>query len=254
MLREADVNIETRNSLLRELTDEELEMLLPHIEEQEVPFKQILYEQGGAVDWLYFPESGVLSMITDLDEGESVETGTVGSEGMVGLPAVLGVGISPNRVICQIAGRAKRLPAALVDDIRAGASHWFLLLLRYANFVNAMAAQTAACNRMHAVDARMSRWLLMTHDRVDGDDFPLTQEFLAQMLGAARPTVNIAGATLQKAGLIRYTRGRITVLDRPGLESASCECYRRIREVLEDSLTGELRKRARNHTSAPTRA
>jgi Mn-dependent DtxR family transcriptional regulator len=106
------------------------------------------------------------------------------------------------------------------------------------SFVTAMVSQTAACNRMHTVDARMSRWLLMTHDRVGVDDFPLTQEFLAQMLGVARPTVNVAGATLQRAGFIRYTRGRITVLDRKGLESASCECYNRIREELEATVNG----------------
>jgi CRP-like cAMP-binding protein len=99
-----------------------------------------------------------------------------------------------------------------------------------------MTAQSAACNRLHDVEARMARWLLMTHDRVEGDEFALTQEFLAEMLGVARPTVNIAGATLQKAGFIRYARGRIAVLDRPGLESASCECYQRIREELEDTL------------------
>jgi hypothetical protein len=120
---------------------------------------------------------------------------------------------------------------------------WFRLLLRYAHFVNAMTAQHAACNRLHAVDARMSRWLLMTHDRVEADDFPLTQEFLGMMLGVARPTVNIAGATLQKAGFIKYTRGRITVLDRAGLESASCECYFRIREELDHVLNGDSPRR-----------
>ena len=121
---------------------------------------------------------------------------------------------------------------------RERATRWFLLLLKYAHYSNVTTAQFAACNRMHSVDARMSRWLLMTHDRVDSNDFLLTQEFLSQMLGIARPTVNIAGSMLQKAGFIRYARGRITVLDRAGLESASCECYRRIRREFDESVNG----------------
>jgi CRP-like cAMP-binding protein len=177
-------------------------------------------------------------VVTDLDRGETIETGTIGNEGVAGLPALLGVRHSSSRVFCQIPGRALRLPADVIAAERDKATPWFQLLLRYANFANVMAAQSAACNRMHSVDARMSRWLLMTHDRVESNDFPLTQEFLAQMLGVARPTVNIAGATLQKAGFIKYSRGRVTVLDRKGLESASCECYARIRQELEDSLNG----------------
>jgi CRP-like cAMP-binding protein len=183
----------------------------------------------------------VISVVTDLHHGETIETGTIGNEGLVGVPAVLGVEQSPSRVFCQIPGTATRVSAAIIAKERESGSRWFGVLLRYINFVNAMTAQSAACNRMHAVDARMSRWLLMTHDRVDSDVFPLTQEFLAQMLGVARPTVNIAGATLQRAGFIKYSRGRVSILDRPGLESASCECYRRIREVLEASMDGETR-------------
>jgi CRP-like cAMP-binding protein len=229
---------DSRNLLLRRLTPADRQRLGSRFEEESFAFKQTLLEPGQAVDHVYFPESGVLSVVTDLHEGETIETGTIGNEGVAGLPAVLGVGHSSSRVFCQIPGRGWRLDADAIAAERATSSAWFQVLLRYANFVTVMAAQSAACNRMHAVDARMSRWLLMTHDRVESDDFPLTQEFLAHMLGVARPTVNIAGATLQKAGFIKYSRGRITVLDREGLESASCECYGRIRQELQDSLGG----------------
>jgi CRP-like cAMP-binding protein len=229
---------QSRNHLLRQLTPADRERLGPKFQEQNLAFKQMLFEPGQRVDWVYFPESGVISLVTDLEDGEPIETGTIGNEGVVGLPAILGVAHSAGRVFCQIPGRALRLPAGVIAAERERGTHWFQALLKYVHFVTAMAAQSAACNRMHSVDARMSRWLLMTHDRVDSDDFPLTHEFLAQMLGVARPTVNIAGATLQKAGFIEYTRGRITVLDRAGLESASCECYRRIRQELEYSVNG----------------
>jgi CRP-like cAMP-binding protein len=225
-----------RNRLLRQLSPADRERLERHFEPVELEFKDRLFDQRKPVTQVYFVESGVVSLVTDLEGGETIETGTVGNEGLVGLPAVLGVRHAPGRAFCQVAGAAWRVGADVIAAERHQATPWFRLLLRYTSFVTAMTAQSAACNRMHTVDARMSRWLLMTHDRVERDEIPLTQEFLGEMLGVARPTVNIAGATLQKAGFIRYTRGRITVLDRPGLESASCECYRRIREELEDTL------------------
>ena len=204
--------------------------------EEPLDFKQTVFEQGKPIEDVYFVESGVISIVTALAGDEGIETGTVGNEGVAGLPAVLGVHRSSCRAVCQIAGRALRVQVGVVDAEADRATEWFRVLLRYANFVTAMAAQTAACNRMHVVDARLCRWLLMTHDRVDGDEFPLTQEFLAMMLGVARPTVNIAGATLQRAGFIRYTRGRIRILDRRGLEAATCECYQRLREELRLTL------------------
>lgn len=240
-----------RNLLIQAMSSDDRDRLGQEFREERMDFKQTLAEQGKPVKHIYFVESGVMSLLTDLSDGEVIETGTVGKEGLVGLSAVLGVPHAAHRVICQIPGSAFRVPAEVITAESERGTPWFRLLLRYANFVVAMAAQGAACNRMHGVDARMSRWLLMTHDRVDGDDFPLTQEFLGQMIGAARPTVNIAGATLQKAGFIRYTRGRITVLDRAGLESAACECYFRIRDELVITLNGAVarpepgRRRAR---------
>jgi len=231
---------DSKNLLLRQLSATDRARLEPHFIEEPIEFKQPLLEQGKPVGRVYFVESGVMSIVTDLDDGETVEAGTVGNEGLVGLAAVLGSSHSPNRVFCQVPGRARVVAASVIEDEREESTTWFRVLLRYVSFVTAMVSQTAACNRMHTVDARMSRWLLMTHDRAGAPDFPLTQEFLAQMLGVARPTVNIAGATLQRAGFIRYTRGRITIIDRKGLESASCECYKRIREELDATVNGHL--------------
>lgn len=227
---------QSRNLLVQRLTDADRRRIGHHFVAERFEFRRILVEQDQPVRYVYFVEAGVMSMLTDLADGETIETGTVSHEGLVGVSAVLGVVRAPGRVFCQIPGRGLRLP---VEVVRAESDHgtaWFRLLLRYVNFLTAMTAQHAACNRLHSVDARMSRWLLMTHDAVEDDEFPLTQEFLGQMLGVARPTVNIAGATLQRAGFIRYTRGRIGVLDRAGLESASCECYRRIRVELQKML------------------
>jgi hypothetical protein len=136
---------------------------------------------------------------------------------------------SPGPVLCQIPGRALRLPATVLEDERRRGQPWMSRLLRYVSFLMAMIGQTAACNRNHDLEARLGRWLLMTHDRVDTDDFPLTQEFLATMLGVSRPLVHAACAALERAGFIEYSRGRIKLIDRKGLRSASCECYDRLR-------------------------
>jgi CRP-like cAMP-binding protein len=246
----------SRNLLLRQLSPADRERLAPHLQPVPLAFRQTLFEQGEEIAHVYFVESGVVSLVTDLEGGETIETGTVGNEGLAGIPAVLGVRRAPGRAFCQVPGSGWRVAEAVIAAERERASAWFGVLLRYVSFATAMTAQSAACNRLHTVDARMSRWLLMTHDRVGGDDIPLTQEFLAEMLGVARPTVNIAGATLQKAGFIRYARGRITVLDRAGLESAACECYQRIRQELLETL-GEPdvkngRERTRPEAAAPT--
>lgn len=235
--RKDTVNLDnSRNLLIQRLSADDRSRLSPRFTDERLDFKQTLVEQDRPVEFVYFVETGVMSLLTDLDDGESIETGTVGNEGLVGISAVLGVPYASGRALCQVPGSALRVPAAVIAGEADRISPWFRVLLRYVHFVSAMTAQTAACNRLHAVDARMSRWLLMTHDRVDTDDFPLTQEFLAQMLGVARPTVNVAGSMLQKAGFISYTRGRVTIIDRQGLESASCECYARIRAELQRSL------------------
>jgi CRP-like cAMP-binding protein len=227
----------TRNEILKRLSSEEYERLSAGFEEVPLHFKELVYEQGDKVEAVHFVENGVVSIITALEDGATVETGTVGNEGVVGLPVFLATGRATDRALCQVAGNAKRVSAALIDaERRRPGSQLLTLTLRYTSAVIAMTAQTAACNRMHPVEERLSRWLLMMMDRVGNADFAITQEFLAQMLGVRRPTVNIAGATLQKAGLIRYTRGKVTVVDRDGLEGAACECYARIRDEFARAL------------------
>jgi CRP-like cAMP-binding protein len=215
----------TRNLLLRRLPPAELEWIAPHLRRVTFDFKETLYETGGTVESVYFVESGVISIVKDLEDGGTVETGTVGNEGLVGVPVLLGVPRAAERAFCQIPGYGHRMPAPIAIEARSNGSVLGNLMLRSSYRMLAMVSQTAACNRAHPVNERMARWLLMTHDRVEGDEFPLTQEFLAQMLGVRRPSVNTAGLALQQAGLIRYSRGRITIVNREGLEASACECY-----------------------------
>jgi CRP-like cAMP-binding protein len=215
------------------LPPEDLERLRSHFQDATLTLKQPIYRQGGLIDFAYFPESGVVSVVKELRDGGGIEVCTVGNEGMVGLPAALGADRSSARVFCQIPGRALRMRADVLLAERRRGGAFADSVLRFANATMTMLAQSVACNRAHSLEERMCRWLLITHDRVDSDSFPLTQEFLAQMLGVRRPTVNAAGTSLQRAGLIRYSRGTITITDRPGLEEASCECYAQMHEEFD---------------------
>ncbi len=222
-----------RNRLLAALPGKDLDRLAARMTTVPLAVRDLLYRARGPIDHVYFPLDGVLSQIVVMEDGGAVEVGTVGHEGMVGLSVALGDPQSPVETFCQVPGRAARLPA---DDFRAEADRGgplAALVLRYSLAVAAMAAQSAACNRLHSVDERCARWLLMTHDRVGSDRFQLTQEFLALMLGVRRASVTVAAGMLQKAGVIDYTRGKITVTDRPRLEAASCECYRAVRAEFE---------------------
>ena len=224
-----------RNRILKLLKPAELERLEPHFEAVSLSFKEPLLQQGKPIDHVYFPNNGVISLVTDV-EGFTVETGTVGREGMLGLGALLGMPHSVGRAFCQIPGDALRITTRqLQAEVDRGDSLG-PALLRYTNAVLGMLSQNAACNGAHTVEERMCRWLLTTRDRVDSDEFPLTQEFLGMMLGVRRPTVSLTGSTLQRAGLITYTRGRITILDRERLEAASCECYAFVRDQFEQAL------------------
>lgn len=226
-----------KNLLLQRMRPEHRERLLAEAQPVELTFKQMLHEQDQPVTQVWFPEHGVASMVMELSEhGDTVETGTVGREGFVGLPVFFRAPIATSRCFIQVAGAGYRLEASRFSALLAEMPDLEGLLMGFANAFMTMISQTAACNRIHVVEARLARWLLMTHDRVDSDEFPLTQEFLAQMLGVRRPAVSIAGATLQRAGLIRYTRGKISVVDRQGLEEAACECYRHVKRVYDRTL------------------
>lgn len=214
------------NRILAALPPEEMEVLWPRLEKIQLPLRRDLYETGRPVEYVYFLHLGVASMVTEMPEGTAVEIATVGSEGMVGIPIFLGEERMASRAFIQVPGEGVRIEADVFREVLKRCPTLNRLLLRYTLALMNQMAQNAACNRTHAIEERCSRWLLMTQDRVRQPSFPLTQEFLAQMLGVRRPTVSIAANMLAKAGLISYVRGQITILNRSGLEAASCECYR----------------------------
>ena len=225
------------NRLLAALPAADRAALAPHLARATLAIGQVLAEPGQPLAHVYFPETAVCSIIARMADGAGVEVGTIGNEGLVGLAALLDTAASANQTLAQIPGTALRIPAAgLVAAVDARPA-LRRLLHRYTQAYLTQVAQGAACNRLHGIEARCARWLLMTHDRVGGADrFPLTQEFLAIMLGVRRSGVTVAAGALQAAGLIRYHRGGIRVLDREGLELAACECYGMIRRQFDQLL------------------
>ncbi len=213
------------NHLLAALPQEEYERLLPNLEPVSLSIKQSLYEPNEPIDYAYFINSGATSLLNLMQDGQTIEAATVGKEGMVGVPLLLGTNQIPLQVIVQIPGDALRIKADVFKAQVSWGCPLHTLLLRYMQTLMNQISQTAACNRLHSIEARCCRWLLMTQDRVESDSFPLTQEFLSYMLGVRRASVSEVATTLQKSGLINYHRGQITIRDRKGLEAASCECY-----------------------------
>ena len=220
----------TKNKLLDGLAAEDLQALLPHLTEISLPQKQTLNTPGQRIEQLYFPTSGIVSLIASLDEGGAVEVGIIGQEGVVGTPALLGSETASNEAFVQIAGTALRIPTGVLLDRFEESRGMRRRLLRFAQALSFQVSQSAACNARHVIDERCARWLLAAQDRVGGNELALTHEFLAIMLGVRRAGVTVAAGALQRAGLIRYRQGHITVLDREGLESATCECYGTIKE------------------------
>jgi len=226
-----------RNRILRLLPLDEAEQLGRILEPVTLRFREPIYTNGKPVEYVYFPLTGMISVVMDMEGGQTVEAATIGREGMVGLSAFWGSPKSVWRVLSQIAGDALRAPVEIFSQSIGQEGTAFNRLLRqYTVAFVAALAQTAACNRLHSLEQRMCRWLLTTSDRVGADEFPLTQDFLGQMLGVRRPSVSLAGAALQDAGLIKYTRGRIAIVNRTGLEAASCECYGIVRRHHEEAL------------------
>ena len=198
--------------------------------------RQVLYEAEAPVEAVHFMQSGWTSLIAQLEDGMTAEVGMVGREGMVGLPLVFGVGSSYVLAMVQASGTALRMEAGAFQQALAEHPPLRALLFRYSEFMHAQVVQTAACNGNHALEQRLARWLLMSHDRADGDELPMTQEFLATMLCVHRPSVTVAARILQRASLIRYGSGTITVVDRPGLEAAACECHGNVRRQYQKLL------------------
>jgi CRP-like cAMP-binding protein len=214
-----------RNGLLAALPPEDLARLRPSLRPGELPFDQTIYPADGTVEAVLFVESGMVSLLATLEDGEQVEVGIAGREGLIGLPLVLGDDRSLVEARVQQEGTALRLDAAALRDGIQESAALRLVLNRYALAFQAQVTLTAACNARHPIEQRLARWLLIAHDRAEADEFRMTHEFISMMLGVRRPGVSLAAGVLQKAGLISYVRGLMAVTDRPGLEAASCECY-----------------------------
>jgi CRP-like cAMP-binding protein len=214
-----------RNYFLRALAADDLAALISEMRELTLPAGQVLYAAGSIVDAVYFPSNAVLSLVTEMRDGHSVETATMGFESAVGLlPALSGDPVS-STVLAQIGGAAISISAPAFRRRVAESPDLIKLVLRFAQSNAAQADQSVACNALHSVAARLARWLLMTDDRIGNDTVPLTQEYLSVMVGVQRTTISAAAAELKAAKLIRYVRGRIEIIDRPGLQQRACECY-----------------------------
>jgi len=222
-----------KNQLLSALPIEEYDRLLPYLEAVSLIPKQIIYAPNEPIEYVYFPNSGIISLVNLTEDGGTVEAATVGNEGMAGIPVFLGADRMPGQAISQVVGNALRMKADVFKYEVTPDTSLYNLLLRYTQALLNQISQSVACNCLHSVERRCCRWLLMCHDRVRSDQFTLTQELLSQMLGVRRASVSEVAATLQKEGLIRYNRGKITIRDRLGLEATACECYRVVKEEFE---------------------
>jgi len=218
------------NRLIAALPREEYKRLRPHLEAVSLSFKQHLYEPNEPIKYVYFPNSGVVSVISVMEDGGTVEVATVGNEGMVGIPVLLGTDRVLAETFVQVPGDGWRMKVDVFKRLITPGSPTHNLLLRYTQALMSQLSQSVACNRLHSVEERCCRWLLQTRDRVESDEFPITQEFLSQMLGVRRASVSEVAAILQKAGLICYHRGKMAILNRKGLEAGSCECYQVIKQ------------------------
>ncbi len=214
-----------QNHLLAALPATEFDRLAPHLEEVAMPLGEVLYESGGQLRHVYFPATSIVSLLYELENGASAEIAVVGNEGILGISLFMGGETTPGRAVVQSAGHGYRLKAQLLKDEFNRAGPVLRLLLRYTQALITQMTQTAVCNRHHAIEQQLCRWLLLSLDRLSTDSLTMTQELIANMLGVRREGVTEAAGNLQRAGLIRYSRGHIEVLDRPGLEKSVCECY-----------------------------
>jgi CRP-like cAMP-binding protein len=215
-----------KNQLLASLPAVDLNRLIPHLTALTFNKNQTLHEAGETVETVYFLEEGICSIVVNLENGSTVEVGLIGRDSFVGLPAILGTGHSSNRSFIQIPGSGFSIKAkTLLEQLSDGSGQLRLCMQRGVQGLLAQTAQNAACNRVHEIEERLARWLLMCHDRLQTDHLPITHEFLAMMLGTRRSTVSVAAGMLHKAGLIEYSRGHVKIQNRDGLEGAACECY-----------------------------
>ena len=228
------------NRLLAALPEQDYRALLPFLEPVALPLAMALYESGGVQGYVYFPTSGIVSLLYVLENGSSAEIAVTGCEGLVGIALFMGGETTPSRAVVQSAGRGYRIKAAaLKEKFEAGGALQYLLL-RFTQGLITQMTQTAVCNRHHAVDQQLCRWLLLSLDRLPANDLVMTQELIANMLGVRREGVTEAAGKLQAAGLIKYSRGKITVLDRPRLAARVCECYAVVKQEYDRLLPADL--------------
>lgn len=225
-----------RNKLLQALKADEYARLERHLQTVSFAARQSAYEANDAITTVYFPLTGVLALVTLLEGGETLAIATIGNEGFVGHAVALGTDRMPYHVICKVASTCAAMRADTFREQIRQDSRFHMLLLRNTQALFNQVAQIAACNRVHPVEKRLARCFLLMHDRTGMEEFPMTHEFLAELLGVRRATVTEAATSLQQAGLIRNERGRIVIVNRPGLEAAACECYRAMREEYEQVL------------------
>jgi len=225
----AESTLETAgNRLLARLPPEEYERLRPHLGPVSFALGEVIYESGGRQSYIYFPATAIISLLYLMENGSSAEMGIAGNEGLVGIALFMGGDTTPNRAVVQSAGGAFRMRAKVLQGEFARGGTFQRLLLRYTQALITQMSQTAVCNRLHEIEQQLCRWLLLSHDRLDSDELVMTQELIVNMLGVRREGVTHAAGRLQEQGLISYVRGRVTILDRRGLEAAVCECYRHV--------------------------
>lgn len=214
------------NRLLSALPKQDYERLRPSLEPINLPAGQTLYHIGEAIEHAYFLTSGMISLIATAENGSAVAVAMTGNEGMIGIPTLLSINTAPYQLTVHMRARALKIGGVKLKEEFNRSSHLQKLLLRYMHWLLTQITQSALCNRFHSVEERLCRWLLLSHDRAASDTLHLTQEFLSQILGTPRTNVTMIAGTIQRMGLISYSRGKITILDRPGIEAAACECYR----------------------------
>ncbi|MFC5473820.1 Crp/Fnr family transcriptional regulator [Paraherbaspirillum soli] len=229
-----------KNHLLAALPDAEWLRWLPQLEAIELPLGKVLYESGSTLNYVYFPTTAIVSLLYVLEDGASAEIAVVGNEGIVGISLFMGGESTPSRAVVQSAGHGFRLRARTMKDEFNRAGPVLHLMLRYTQALITQMAQTAVCNRHHSLDQQLCRWLLLSLDRLQGNELVMTQELIANMLGVRREGVTAAALHLQEDGLIRYARGHITVLDRQGLELRTCECYAVVKKECDRLLPNKL--------------
>ena len=218
------------NIILLSISDSDYSALRPHLEYVSLPNHLVLHEAGGKLEFAYFPNRGLISLVVVMEDGKTAEAGIVGREGFTGTLAAVGLSRSPFRAVVQITGDGLRVEVGALQNTLESAPHLQFILSRYAAIRGMQVAQTAACNRLHDIGQRLARWLLMTQDRVDSGSLPITHDFLATMLGTDRPTVTLTAGVLQRKKLIEYTRGAVKIVNRKKLEDSACECYRVIQQ------------------------